>query len=144
MKKPLRRQRTLNRPYYIVNLSLAGIIMMVFIYSGLFSAKKDNLPVPSFYEKITGEPAPSSGLSRAFSEIVRGNLDAARDYNRDSLLIFSFFLIQFMQRIFVTILLYKQILRIQYLITSDLAISFLLFLFCFKGQLLAMGKLIFT
>jgi hypothetical protein len=144
MKKPLRKQRTLNRPYYIVNLSLAGILMMVFIYSGLFSAKKDNHPVPSFYEKITGESAPSSGLSRAFSEIVRGNLDAARDYNRDSLLIFSFFLIQFMQRIFVTILLYKQILRIQYLITSDLAISFLLFLFCFKGQLLAMGKLIFA
>jgi hypothetical protein len=144
MKKPLRRQRTFNRPYYIVNLSLAGILMMVFIYSGLFSAKKDNHPVPSFYEKITGESAPSSGLSRAFSEIVRGNLDEARDYNRDSLLIFSFFLIQFVQRIFVTILLYKQILRIQYLITSDLAISFLLFLFCFKGQLLAMGKLIFA
>ena len=144
MKKPLRRQRTFNRPYYIVNFSLAGILMMVFIYSGLFSANKNNHPVPSFYEKFTGEPAPSSGLSRAFSEIVRGNLDAARDYNRDSLLIFSFFLIQFVQRIFVTILLYKQILRIQYLITSDLAISFLLFLFCFKGQLLAMGKLIFA
>ena len=144
MKKPLRRRRTLNRPYYIVNLSLAGILMMVFIYSGLFSAKKDNHPVPSFYEKITGEPSPSSGLSRAFSEIVRGNLDTARDYNSDSLLIFSFFLIQFIQRILVTILLYKQILRIQYLITADLAISFLLFLFCFKGQLLAMGKLIFA
>ena len=144
MKKPLRRRRTLNRPYYIVNLSLAGIIMMVFIYSGLFSAKEDNHPIPSFYEKITGEPAPSSGLSRAFSEIVRGNLDAARGYNSDSLLIFSFFLIQFMQRIFVTLLLYKQIPRIQYLFTADLAISILLFLFCFKGQLLAMGKLIFA
>jgi len=144
MKKPLRRQRTLNRPYYIVNLSLAGILMMVFIYSGLFSAEKDNHPVPSFYETITGDPAPSSGLSRAFSEIVRGNLEKARQYNRDSLLIFSFFLIQFIQRTFVTILLYKQILRIQYLFFADLAISFLLFLFCFKGQLLAMGKLIFA
>ena len=144
MKKPLRRQRTFNRPYYIVNLSLAGILMMVFIYSGLFSAKKDNHPFPSFYEKITGEPAPSSGLSRAFSEIVSGNLDAARDYNRDSLLIFSFFLIQFVQRIFVTMLLYKQILRIQYLFTGDLAISFLLFLFFFFLQLLAMVKLIFA
>jgi hypothetical protein len=144
MKKPLRRQRTLNRPYYIVNLSLAGIIMMVFIYSGLFSAKEDNHPVPSFYEKITGELAPSSGLSSAFSEIVRGNLDAARGYNRDSLLIFSFFLIQFMQRIFVTLLLYKQIPRMHYLFSADLAISILLFLFCFKGQLLAIGKLIFA
>jgi hypothetical protein len=144
MKKPLRRQRRINRPYCIVNLSLAGTIMMVFIYSGLFSAKKDNHPVPSFYEKITGEASPSSGLSRAFSEIVRGNLDAARGYNPDSLFIFSFFLIQFIQRILVTLLLYKQIPRIQYLFSADLAISILLFLYCFKGQLLAMGKLIFA
>ena len=144
MKKPLKRQRRINRPYYIVNLSLAGIIMMAFIYSGLFSAKENNHPLPSFYEKITGEPAPSSGLSRAFSEIVRGNPDAARGYNRDSLLIFSFFLIQFIQRILVTLLLYKQIPRRQYLVSADLSISILLFLFCFKGQLLAMGKLIFA
>ncbi len=138
------RQRRINRPYYIVNLSLAGIIMMMFIYSGLFSMKEDNHPVPSFYEKITDEPAPSSGLSRAFSEIVRGNLDAARGYNRDSLLIFSFFLIQFIQRILVSLLLYKRIPRTQYLVSADLSISILLFLFCFKGQLLAMGKLIFA
>lgn len=144
MKKPLRRQRRINRPYYIVNLSLAGIIMMVFIYSGLFSAREDNHPVPSFYEKITGESAPSSGLSRAFSEIVRGNLDAARGYNRESLLIFSFFLIQLIQRILVTLLLYKQIPRIEYLFSADLAISILLFLYCFKGQILAMGELIFA
>ena len=116
--------------------------MMVFIYSGLFSAKKDNHPLPSFYEKITGEPSPSSGLSRAFSEIVRGNLDAARSYNRESLLIFSFFLIQFIQRMLVTLLLHKQILRIQYLLPADLGISITMFLYCFKGQLVAMGKLI--
>ena len=144
MKKPLRRRRRINRPYYIINLSLAGILMMVFIYSGLFSANEDNHPIPSFYERITGEPAPSSGLSRSFSEIVRGNLDAAIGYNSDSLLIFSYFLIQFIQRIFVSLLLYRQIPQIQYLFTADLAISILLFLFCFKGQLLAMGSLIFS
>lgn len=144
MKKPLRRQKKINKPYFIVNLSLAGIIMMVFIYSGLFSAKEDNHPLPSFYERITGYPAASSGLSRAFSEIVRGNLDAARSYNSDSLLIFSFFLIQLIQRIFVTLLLFRQKPRIQYLFSADLAISMVLFLYCFKGQLLAMGKLIFA
>ena len=144
MKKPLRRQRRINRPYYIVNFLLAGIIMMVFIYSGLFSARENNHPVPSFYERITGEQAPSSGLSRAFSEIVRGDLDAARAYNSESLLIFSFFLIQFIQRIFVTMLLYKHIPRIQYLLSADIIISILMFFFCFKGQLFAMGKLIFS
>jgi hypothetical protein len=144
MQKPLKRQKRINRPYYIVNLLLAGIITMVFVYSGFFSAKEDNYPVPSFYEKITGESAPSDGLSRAFSEIVRGNLVSARAYNRDSLLIFSFFLIQLIQRILVTFLLYKQIPHTHFLLSADLAISILLFLFCFKGQLLAMGKLIFT
>jgi len=144
MKKPLKRQRIPIRPYYVVNIFLAGIIMMVFIYSGLFSAREKNYPVPSFYEKITGKPAPSSGLSRAFSEIVRGNLDAAWEYNRESLLIFSFFLIQLVQRIFVILLLYKHIPRIQYLLLADMATSILLFLFCFKGQLQAMVKLIFA
>lgn len=138
------KHRRINKPYNIVNLFLAGIIMMIFIYSGLFSARKDNHPVPSFYEKITGEPSPSSGLSRAFSEIVRGNLESAKSYNQDSLLIFSFFLIQFVQRIMVSALLYKQILRIQYLLIADLAISTILFLYCFKGQLLAMEKLMWT
>ena len=142
MKKPLNRQRRINRPYYIINLMLAGIIMMVFIYSGLFSAKKDNHPVPSFYEGITGEPSPSSGMSRAFSEIIRGNLDTASRYNPDSLLIFSFFGIQLLQRLFISLLLVKNISRIPYLMTVDGATSLGLFLYCFKGQLCAMGKLV--
>ena len=143
MKRLSRRQRKINRPYHIINISLAGILMMIFIYSGLFSAKKDNHPVPSFYERITGEKAPSSGLSRAFSEIMRGDLQAAREHNRDGLLIFSFFLIQFFQRILVLLLLHKQIPRTQILFSADLSVSILLFLYCFKGQLLAMAELVF-
>lgn len=143
MKKPVKRRKRISSPYIIINLSLAGMIVMVFIYSGLFSASRDNHPVPSFYENITGEPAPSSGLSRAFSEIVRGNLDAARNYNSDSLLIFAFFLIQFVQRILVTILLHIHIPRTRYLLYADLAISILLLIYCFRGQLMAMGRLLF-
>jgi magnesium-transporting ATPase (P-type) len=144
MKKPTRRQSRISSPYIIINLSLAGIIMMVFIYSGLFSAHRDNHPLPSFYESITGEPAPSSGLSRAFSEIVRGNLDAARDYNSDSLLIFAFFLIQFIQRILVTLLLYKQIPRTKLLLFADLGISVLLLIYCFRGQIAPMSRLMLS
>jgi hypothetical protein len=138
-----RRQKRIHKPYRIINLSLAGIIMMVFVYSGLFSAHRDNHPIPSFYEIITGEPSPSSGLSRAFSEIVRGNMDAARSYNSDSLLIFAFFLIQFIQRILVTLLLHLQMLRTRSLLAADLVISTGLFFYCFKGQLLALGNLLF-
>jgi hypothetical protein len=139
--RPSRKLKRINKTYHIINTILAGIILMVFIYSGLFSAgnKESNHPIPSFYENLTGEPAPSSGLSRAFSEIVRGNLESARNYNPDSLLIFSFFLIQFVQRILVSILLFKQTVRFRALLTADVTISILLFLYCFKGQLLAMA-----
>jgi hypothetical protein len=143
MKKPFKRQKIINRPYCIINLSLAGIILMVFIYSGLFSAEKGNHPVPSFYEKITGEPGPSAGLSRAFSEIVRGDLEAARKHNADSLPIFAFFLIQLIQRILVTLLLYKQMPPARYLLPADLTMVLLLFLFCFKGQFIAMTSILF-
>jgi hypothetical protein len=144
MKKSLKRQRRINRPYHIINGTLAGIISMVFIYSGLFSAKRDNHPIPSFYERITGEPSPSSGMSRAFSEIIRGNLDTAKRYNPDSLLLFSFFGIQLLQRLCISLLLVKNIPRTPYLMTADLITSLGLFLYCFKGQLCAMGKLMLS
>jgi hypothetical protein len=93
------------KPYLIINLVLAGLIGLVFLYSGIFSAGKDDHPVPSFYEEITGKPSSSSGMSRAFSEIMRGNINSAREYNPDSPMIFAFFLIQGIQRLVVSLLL---------------------------------------
>jgi hypothetical protein len=78
---------------------------LVFLYSGIFSAQKDNHPVPSFFEEITGRPSPSAGMSRAFSEIIRGETASALEYNPDSLRIFAFFLIQGIQRLAVSFLL---------------------------------------
>ncbi len=80
--------------YRIINIILAGLMISIFIYSGLFSALADKHPVPSFYEEITGETSPSAGMSRAFSELVRGNIESARAYNEDGPLLFAFFLIQ--------------------------------------------------
>jgi hypothetical protein len=144
MKKPLTKPRRINRSYHIINGTLAGIILIILIYAGLFSAAKNNHPIPSIYECITGEPSPSSGMSRAFSEIIRGNLDAARRYNPDSLLIFTFFGIQLLQRLSVSLLLVRKRPPIRYLMIPDLATSLGLFLFCFQGQLSAMVKLFFS
>ncbi|KPK87627.1 MAG: hypothetical protein AMS27_01835 [Bacteroides sp. SM23_62_1] len=106
---------------------------MIFIYSGLFSAEKDNHPIPSIYEKITGEPTASSGLSRSFSEIVRGRFDSARSYNQYGIPVFIFFFIQFFQRIIVSILRYKMTIHRRWLLIGDVIISIALFLYCFKG-----------
>jgi hypothetical protein len=130
------------RTYLIINIVLAGMIMLIFIYSGLFSAGKANHPVPSFYEKITGEPAPSSGLSKAFSELVRGRIEPARAYNEDSPLIFAFFLIQLIQRIAIFLILWRVTFKQKSILIADLIFSTILFLYCFKGQIFKMTILI--
>ena len=127
-----------HKPYLIINIVLAGMIGFVFIYSGLFSAEKGNHPLPSFFEKITQQPSPSSGMSRAFSEIVRGNLDSAREYNPDSPLIFAFFLIQGLQRITVSSLPLKSRINKKHLMIADVFITLILFFYCFMGQIQAM------
>lgn len=127
-----------HKPYLIVNIVLAGMIGFVFIYSGLFSAEKGNHPLPSFFEEIIQQPAPSSGMSRAFSEIVRGNLDSAREYNPDSPMIFAFFLIQGLQRITVSSLLLKSRINKKHLMIADVFITLILFFYCFMGQIQAM------
>ena len=116
--------------------------MVIFVYSGLFSAEKANHPVPSFYEKITGEQGPSSGMSSAFSELIRGKFESARSYNEDSPLIFAFFLVQLVQRTTIFLLLIKTSLRQKSLLITDILFSLILFLYCFKGQLIKMAELI--
>jgi hypothetical protein len=144
-----------HKPYLIINLILAGIIGMIFLYSGLFSAQKDNHPVPSFFEEITGQPSPSSGMSRAFSEIMRGDLQSARNYNEDSLLIFTFFLVQFLQRLSVSYLLLRwkgshqsenrrTEGRKKKLLLADILSSVILFLVCFAGQISALFRILFS
>jgi hypothetical protein len=107
--------------------------MMIFIYSGLFSAEKDNHPIPSFYEELSGETSVSSGLSRSFSEIVRGRFNLAREYNPYSIPVFIFFLVQFFQRLLISFLIHKKNILTGRLILFDAASSICLFLFCFRG-----------
>jgi hypothetical protein len=107
--------------------------MLVFIYSGIFSAGGDKYPVPSFYERITGTSSPSHGLSKCFSEIIRGNLDSARRYNENGILIFSFFLVQLALRLAINITLVRRLLKPRLLLLLDVIFTILLFLFCFHN-----------
>lgn len=129
------------KTYLISNVILAGLIILIFIYSGLFSASKAKHPVPSFYEEITGNTSPSAGMSRAFSELVRGKIDSARTYNEDAPLIFAFFLIQLVQRMAVSLLLIKTGLSNKKLLFLDIIFTLVLFLYCFKGQIIKMTQL---
>jgi len=91
--------RLRNEPYLIINIFFAGVILLVFAYSGFFSPVKDNYPVTCIHEKITGEKCVSCGLSHSFSLIVRGRVDEAYEWNPYGMRIFLFFAAQLVIRV---------------------------------------------
>jgi hypothetical protein len=88
-----------NEPYLIINIIFAGVILLIFLYSGFFSPDKDNYPVICIHEKITGEPCVSCGLSHSFSLIVRGRVEEAYKWNLYGMRIFLFFALQLGMRV---------------------------------------------
>lgn len=87
------------KPYFILNLILAGVILLIMGYSLFYSPEENRYPVPCVHEKLTGEPCPSCGLSHAFSLIVRGRTDEALQWNSYSLRVFLFFFMQLVMRL---------------------------------------------
>ena len=102
------------RPYLILNLILAEVILLIMGYSLFYSPEEDEYPVPCIHEKLTGEPCPSCGLSHAFSLIVRGRVDEALEWNSQSLRVFIFFALQLVMRsgLAVTAMWVKRNLRV--------------------------------
>ena len=50
----------------------AGVILLIFAYSGIFSPDKDNYPVTCIHEKLTGLPCVSCGLvAQLFTDCER-------------------------------------------------------------------------
>jgi hypothetical protein len=93
------RIRSRNEPYLIINIFFAGVILLIFAYSGFFSPDKDNYPLACIHENLTGQPCVSCGLSHSFSLIIRGRVEAAYQWNRYGMRIFLFFAAQLVLRV---------------------------------------------
>lgn len=120
-----------NEPYLLINLILAGVVILIFIYSGIFSPEKNSYPVVCVHEKLTGKQCVSCGLSHSFSLIIRGKISEAYDWNPYGLRVFIFFAAQLIMRIIFSIFYLKYPETNNYLITYDIAVSAMLFLVCF-------------
>lgn len=120
-----------NEPYLLINSILAGVIILIFIYSGFFSPVKDNYPVVCIHEKLTGEPCISCGLSHSFSLIIRGKISEAYEWNNYGLRVFLFFALQLVMRIVFSVFYLKYTDTRKQLVTYDIASSIVLFLVCF-------------
>ena len=93
------RVKLRNEPYLFINIFFAGVIMLIFAYSGIFSPEKNNYPVSCIHEQLTGQPCVSCGLSHSFSLIVRGRFTEAYQWNIYGMRIFLFFASQLILRI---------------------------------------------
>lgn len=85
--------------YLIINLIFAGVILLIFAYSAIFSPEKDNYPVTCVHEKLTDGQCVSCGLSHSFSLIIKGRIEEAYRWNLYGMRIFLFFASQLVLRI---------------------------------------------
>lgn len=111
------------KAYFVVNAIFAGVILVIIGYSGFYSPDENRYPVPCIHEKITGEPCPSCGLSHAFSLIVRGRIDEARQWNNASLRVFLFFSVQLIMRAALGVRMMMTGNRLKKIVLADSLIS---------------------
>jgi len=120
----------------LINIVLAGIIVFIFIYSALFSPSGADYPVKCIHEQLTGEPCPSCGLSRSFSYIIRGDIEAALMLNPYGLRVFLFFLFHLVMRISNIIFIIRKPQYTRELVLADSGLAIITFLLAF-GQFFA-------
>ena len=120
-----------NDPYITINFILAGVILLIFIYSGIFSPDKGTYPVVCIHERLTGEQCASCGLSHSFSLILRGRISEAYDWNLYGLRVFIFFAAQLIMRVVFTVFYLKYPDSGKQLVTYDIAVSIMLFIVSF-------------
>jgi hypothetical protein len=117
--------------YLLINTVFGGVILLIIGYSALFSPESNAYPVVCLYEKLTGLPCASCGLSHSFSFIVRGRLEEAFMWNIYGMRIFLFFFSQLIMRIVFSIDYIKYPSIRKNLIVFDIAGSVILLLISF-------------
>lgn len=111
------------KPYFLLNLILAGVILLIMGYSLFYSPDENRYPVPCAHEKLTGEPCPSCGLSHAFSLIVRGRISEALEWNSYSMRVFIFFAVQMLMRIGLALVALGVNMNLRRIAVTDAAVS---------------------
>jgi hypothetical protein len=129
-----------NRPYIIINTVFAGVILLIMIYSGIFSPDKNTYPVVCIHEKITGIPCASCGISHSFSLIVRGRIAEAYTWNENGMNVFLFFVSQLVMRIAFSVFYLKNPSLQRQLILMDITGSAMLFLLAFMPFIISIFR----
>jgi hypothetical protein len=117
--------------YLKINIILAGVVVLIIAYSGIFSPDTNNYPVVCMHEKILGIKCFSCGLSHSFSLIVRGRITEAYTWNVYGMQVFLFFFLQLVMRIVFSLLYVSRTETRKQLILYDVITSIAIFLVAF-------------
>ena len=140
-KRGLKQEvRIKNEPYLIINIVLAGVILLIMAYCGIFSPEKNNYPVVCIHEKLTGQPCVSCGLSHSISLILRGRIEEAYKWNIYGMRVFLFFVSQLFMRILFSRVYIKHPESRKQLIMFDIIGSSLIFIITFLPFLIYIFK----
>ena len=131
------------KTYLAINAIFAGIIIIIFIYSGFFCPEKNNYPVKCAHEQITGQPCPSCGISRSFSYIIRGDLETAASYNQYGIRLFLFFVFQLVMRFSNIMFIIRKPQYFRQLVIFDTAMAIITFLLAFNQFFLYYFRILF-
>jgi hypothetical protein len=123
--------RLSNEPYLFINIFLAAVIAVVFVYSAVFSPSKNDYPVVCVHEKLTGQPCASCGLSHSFSYIMRGEFSEAFKWNAYGMRVFIFFVSQIIIRVMFSVLYLRNPGTRKNLIITDSVGSGIMFIITF-------------
>lgn len=118
--------------YLIINAVLAALIILIFAYSAFFKPGDEQYPVKCIHEQLTGQSCPSCGLSRSFSSIMRGDLQAAEEYNVYGIRVFLFFLFHLVMRLSNIVYLLRKPVNIKNLVLIDTALAIISFILAFR------------
>ncbi len=109
--------------YKLINYIFAGIIVLIFIYSGIFSPVSNNYPVSCVHEQLSGLSCPSCGMSHSFSYLIRLDINEAVRWNKYGPRVFLFFLFQLILRLSNIIIINRKPQLIRFVSLTDIALT---------------------
>lgn len=122
--------KNLREPYIQINGILTILILCIFLYSYFYPLlANQGMALPSSCEGLPEIVCRSRGLSRAFAQMMHGNVEKAISFNKYAVTVFSFFVTQFFARILFSFRYWK--VPSQKLIILDSVFSVIYFSYTF-------------
>jgi|ERR1035437_1044118 hypothetical protein len=123
------------RTYAYLNYTLAGVILLIFLYAAIFGSNTNYRPIQCVHEELLGKRCPTCGLTDGFSAIIKGRFTDAYIVQPNSMRIFLFLMGMLLLRATALISLKKPCISLKTILRTDVILSLLFFILVFKNMI---------